>query len=175
MALPTPFTIAEGADSSDISKEDANALADIRLQTEGQAYADESGRCRFYAKLTYRDRGVYDSSTTIINHHYYFEDVSVSYYADAACTIPYDASGITTVNVNKYDRRVYYQYGSPTGIVDESNTQSTFPGSSGTGDLLFNNILYKEESSPKTDPSIIVSTLIVTFTLLPGDDYIIVN
>ncbi|WP_218377131.1 DUF5977 domain-containing protein [Chitinophaga sp. sic0106] len=174
VALPTPFSIPAGSDSSEISKEAANELADLRLQTEGQAYADEIGRCKVYAKLFLTQQQVYDSSNSSIYHYYSFENVDIHFFADAACTIRYTPGDNITVGIKKSNVRTYYQNGTPTGLVEQSYSESSFS----IGDdinRVFNQVLFKDESLPNTDPSVIVSTFLATFTLLPSDDYIIVN
>jgi len=103
--VPVQYTLPAKTDSSYIDVNDANNKTLAKINANGQAWANANGGCVVYAKLTYENStgsmiNTRISSTEIKVTAIYKWDVRVSFYSDAACTIPASVNNLTFM-VNK--------------------------------------------------------------------------
>lgn len=82
------FTVPAGTFQR-LSCDEANKEARDYLEANGQAYANAHGTCEtFYVKMTFENPIRELSTTPTDNHEYDYSDIRVSFYKDAACTVP---------------------------------------------------------------------------------------
>jgi hypothetical protein len=102
--VPILYTLPAKTDSSYISVDDANNKTRVKVNTNGQTWANANGACVVYAKLTQvsgppvitRQNINADLQVTTTTKG----DVIIRFYSDAACTIPANVTNLTfTLNL----------------------------------------------------------------------------
>ncbi|MFB6455610.1 DUF5977 domain-containing protein [Chitinophaga sp. Hz27] len=166
--IPIAYSLPAGADSSDVDVATATAKAKARLRTEGQAYADANGKCMFYAKLTIDSQDgelVQDGDLTGDRG---YENISVRFYSDAACTIPYVVQNMQIIVVQDYTKTGTDEFGQQ--IFEHSQTPLNFFIVNQSAALVLNHVLYHEQiqGGNQGSQSKLFYTTTVNFSLYPN-------
>lgn len=93
--IPVQYTLPAGYDSSDVSQQDANNKAIAHLSAKGQEYANTYGKCRFFARLLFEDLPSETFYESDIHGTKRYTKLSIGFYSDYACSIPYTPSEVT--------------------------------------------------------------------------------
>lgn len=93
--------------------EEANKAALDYINAHGQAYANSNGSCSLvYAKLTRVNESSYTEEPGERTIEYFKADIKVSFYQDAACTIPMSVQNLeVTVNRRQTRQTQYPEFG----------------------------------------------------------------
>ncbi|SKA40202.1 PA14 domain-containing protein [Chitinophaga eiseniae] len=159
--------------------EEANKKAKDYLEANGQAYANAHGGCyAVYAKLTYENQSSTIAENGIAITERFYADIKVSFYQDAACTMPLSVQNMAvTVNrhqvINEHD-----EFGSRPPV--ETDLPPITAICNGTSQVIAANELVRVDQAMKKwvndhqEPPTHFIITINTYTLLPVPGLIVV-
>ncbi|PSL46715.1 PA14 domain-containing protein [Chitinophaga niastensis] len=92
------YTVPAAKYSSIISQADADNKAQTDINSNGQAYANANGTCQAaYAKLSYPSYDYVTETNETENASYWRGDLVISFYSDAACTVPLSVTNLPII------------------------------------------------------------------------------
>lgn len=172
------YTVAAHTYSSNISLNDANNKALAEITAYGQTNANTVGTCMpgiLYIKFALANRKTTSTSTSNVSRSTTTVDLVVSFFSDAACTIPYSVSGYNVYINVKRDTESFYNGTVHNSTVTSQDTYSCNGSvvTVATGVTEKQSAIYDEFVNGQENPSPDYDKNTYTYTVAPNANYIV--